>query len=206
MREMIVTGGVASGKSTFCRRWVECADVPAVWHDADAAVHEAYGASNLRERVRERFGESVLVHGEVDRKALGEIVFRDKVARRDLEAMIHPLVREHRDRARQQARREGASWFLCDIPLFFETGGRGGDPDRPVVLVACPPHTQRRRLAERNGLDKSRASRILAAQMPLERKLALCDHVIWNEAGEDVLDRQLRLLYEHLRAGDEAGS
>jgi len=194
MKEIVVTGGVATGKSRFCRAWVDLSGGAAVWHDADAAVHALYSEPEVVARVVGRFGGGVLRDGAVDRAALGEIVFRDPAARRDLEGMIHPLVRERRESARAAAKKAGADWFLSDIPLYFETGGTGGEAGRPVVVVACRAETQRRRLQERNALDNSRVERMLASQAPLQSKMARADHVVWNEGPEEVLIRQAALL------------
>lgn len=194
MREIVVTGGVATGKSRFCRTWVDLAAGAAVWHDADAAVHALYDDPAVVARVAARFGNAVVREGGVDRKALGELVFREVAARKDLEEMIHPLVRKSRENARAEAAAAGTRWFLSDIPLYFETGGTGAEAGVPVVVVACGRETQRRRLLERNGLDNSRAARILASQAPLERKMARADHVVWNEGSEAALVRQAALL------------
>src|SRR3954453_21809557 len=144
-----LTGGIATGKSFALARFAALG-VPVI--DADALAREVVspGAPAL-DAVRARFGESVITdQGTLDRAALGRVVFRDRAARSDLEAIIHPLV----------YRRIG-EWFgalpvatplaIADIPLLFETG-HAHDFDR-VIVCACEPAEQLRRLMARDGLS-----------------------------------------------------
>jgi dephospho-CoA kinase len=169
-----LTGGIATGKS-YSLECFGAQGIPGI--DADHLAREAVapGTPGLAAVVR-RFGPSVLsADGTLHRPALAAIVFSDSAARADLEAIIHPEVyRRIRD------------WFvnlphtvpvaIADIPLLFETGHEH-DFDR-VVVVACTPEEQVRRLVRRDGLSLEGAYARLAAQWPIEEKVARAHHVI----------------------------
>ena len=120
----------------------------------------------------------------LDRSALGRIVFNDADARRWLEALIHPLVRE---RFQQELERHSqAPVVVLIIPLLFETGLEALCSE--VWLVDCEPHQQLERLMQRSGLNAADAQARLAAQWPLSRKRPLADRVIDNRGSADALE------------------
>jgi len=128
------------------------------------------------------------VHIRRLRKKLGAVVFSDPVARRDLEAIIHPFVREATDR-----------WFaslsphhpfaVADIPLLFEAG-RDVDFDA-IIVAACAPETELRRLIARDGLNEAEARLRIAAQLPLDQKIGKADYVIHTDGSFAETDRQV---------------
>ncbi|HXG56956.1 MAG TPA: dephospho-CoA kinase [Vicinamibacterales bacterium] len=174
MLRVALTGGIATGKSFCLARFAELG-VPTI--DADALARQAVGpASAGLAAVLERFGPGILRgDGALDRQALGAIVFADRGARTALEAIIHPEVR----------RRIG-EWFanlppatgvaVADIPLLFETG-QAHDFDR-IVVCACDPAEQLRRVVVRDGLSEETARQRLAAQWPIAEKVARGHYVI----------------------------
>ena len=189
MRVFALTGGVATGKSTFTRQLRELLPSAAVF-DCDASVDRLLGEDEVREEIVATLGESVAVEGELDRGRLREHVFENAGARRDLEGILHPQVRKECLEFKEQTATEGASpIFVADVPLLFESGFDLG-PEQ-VLLVATSPETQRARLKARNGFDDDLAGRILAAQWPIEKKIPLADVVFWNEGPEMVLRRQI---------------
>ena len=169
-----LTGGIATGKS-FCLARFKELGVPTI--DADLLAREAVAPGTPgHSAVAGRFGAGVLrSDGSIDRPALAAIVFGDRTARTALEAIIHPEVR----------RRIG-DWFanlpsgtrlaMADIPLLFETG-QEYDFDR-VVVCACDPSEQLRRLVVRDGLSEEMARQRLAAQWPIAEKVGRAHHVI----------------------------
>jgi len=189
VRKVALTGGIATGKSWVLRRFAH-AGVPTI--DADVLAHRVIAPGTPgAESVLRRFGPAVrLVDGGIDRKTLGEIVFSDPAARRDLEAIVHPAVYEAVD-----------GWFsalpsapiaVADIPLLFETGH---DEDFDVVVVtACEPHEQVRRLMARDGLSVVEAQQRIAAQLPLEDKIRRADHVIRTDGSHAHTDAQVDAL------------
>ena len=117
-----LTGGIATGKSTTAAM-IRDRGIPL--HDADAVVHDMMAAGGLATGlVAEAFGDDILTaDGAVDRQRLGQAVFAESALRKRLEAIIHPLVADDRDRFLEMHRKAGAPLVVLDIPLLFETGG-----------------------------------------------------------------------------------
>ena len=191
-----LTGGIATGKSHVARRLRE-AGVPVV--DADVLARDAVapGSAGLAAIV-ERFGREVLTpDGTLDRARLGDLVFRDNTARRDLEQIVHPVVRDGIDRffAGLPADTKVA---VADIPLLYESG-REHDFDT-VVVVACAPAVQVERVMSRDGLSREAAERRVAAQLPIEEKVKKADVVIRTDGSVAETDAQVLELLTSLRA------
>ena len=187
-----VTGGISTGKSTFinCLRRV----LPqAAFFDADVMARELTRQDKeVLGKIRRTFGGAVFTeNGELNRSALRAIVFAAPVKRRQLEQVLHPLIRRHWRREAEK-HRQSKQYFFADIPLLYETGGEKLC-DR-VVVVACSEEIQMRRLMQRTGLARNAAVAIIAAQMPLSEKVKLADHVIWNNGPESLLVEQARFL------------
>ncbi len=177
MRVIGLTGGIATGKSTVARL---LAGYGAVIIDADTAARAVVepGAPALAEIV-ERFGASVLgTDGRLDRAALAAIVFADADARRALEAITHPRIRERMAAAIADAVAAGAALIVVDIPLFFESGREVDFPE--VMVVWVDEATQRVRLADRDGLDAGAVASRIGAQLPIDAKRDRATWVIDN--------------------------
>jgi dephospho-CoA kinase len=197
MRRIALTGGIATGKSYIARRLVS-AGVPLV--DADVVAREvvAPGTSGLAAIVA-RFGPDVLRPDRtLDRARLGDLVFRDANARQDLEAIVHPAVRD-RIRAFFLALPEATPFAVADIPLLFETG-RERDFDI-VILAACAPETQVARVMARDKLSRADAERRLAAQLPIADKVRRADFVIHTDGTHAETDAAVDGLIARLNAG-----
>jgi dephospho-CoA kinase len=188
MLRVALTGGIATGKS-YVRARMAARGVPTI--DADAVVHALLRAGSPVVRdVAARFGRQVLLpDGDVDRKALGKIVFADEVARRDLEAMIHPRAYEAIAAWASSQEASGARWILADIPLLFETG-RQGEFDR-VVVAACDPEEQVRRVMRRDRVIEAAARARLAAQWPIAEKVRRATDVVDTGGSFGDTDRQV---------------
>jgi dephospho-CoA kinase len=179
-RRIGLTGGIATGKSSV-GDWLAGRGLPVL--DADVYAREALIAgSNAAEAVLEHFGERVRAAGshhnaaELDRAALGQIVFTDPGERRWLEALIHPLVRQRFDAELQ--RLSAMPVVVLMIPLLFEAGLESLCSE--VWLVDCTEEQQLQRLMARNGLGEAEALARIQAQWPLERKRPLADQLINN--------------------------
>jgi dephospho-CoA kinase len=197
MLRVALTGGIATGKSYCLGRFVA---LGAATIDADALAREAValGSPGLR-AVAERFGAGVLAaDGTLDRAALGRLVFADTRARAALEAIIHPDV-YRRIREWYSNLPASVTVAIADIPLVFETG-HNHDFDE-VIVCACTPEEQIRRVMARDGLPASEARARLAAQWPIAEKVARATHVIWTDRGFAETDAQVRTVYAKL-AGD----
>ena len=198
MRRIALTGGIATGKS-WVRARFEDRGVPTI--DADVLAREAVaeGTPGLAAVVR-RFGREILLSsGALDRQKLAGIVFADPDARRDLEAIVHPEVRRATEEWFALLDPRVHSWALADIPLLYETG-RDRDFDA-VIVVACDPETQVRRIVDRDGLSEHEARQRLAAQLPIAGKVAKADYVIRTDGTLDETDEQVTRLWELLAAG-----
>jgi len=174
IRKIALTGGIATGKTYVADR-LRAAGVPIV--DADVLAREvvALGTPALA-AVRQRFGPDVIRRdGTMDRIRVGQIIFKDKRARQDLEAIIHPAVQKAVDKYFAALPRK-TPFAVADIPLLYETGREGQFSS--VIVVACPRPMQLQRVMERNQLSKEDAERRLAAQWPIEKKVEKATHVI----------------------------
>lgn len=196
MLRVALTGGIATGKS-YCLARFASLGVPVI--DADRLARDAVApGSRGLEAVVVRFGAAIrLPDGSLDRASLGRIVFADRAARADLEAIVHPEV----------YRRIG-EWFatlspgthvaIADIPLLFETGQHHAF-DR-VIVTACEPAEQLRRLVTRDGLTEAEARARVDAQWPIKEKAARADHVIRTDGTIADTDAQVKTIYELLIA------
>jgi dephospho-CoA kinase len=196
MLRVALTGGIATGKS-YCLKRFGALDVPGI--DADVLARDAVapGSSGLAAIVA-RFGAGVLLpDGTLDRAAVGRIVFDDAKARATLESIVHPEV-YRRVREWFANLPAGIRVAMADIPLLFETGHQH-DFDR-IVVCACEPQEQVRRVMSRDNLPESEARVRLAAQWPIEEKVSRADHVIWTDRGFAETDGQVRTVYESLIA------
>lgn len=192
-----LTGGIATGK-TYVRSRFEALGVPAI--DADTVAREAVApGTNGLAQVVQRFGGGVLnPDGTLNRRALGAVVFADAAARRDLEHIIHPVVRARTEawfRALDPARHPVA---IADIPLLFESGQVSAYD--AVVVTACDDAEQVRRIVMRDHLSEDEARRRIAAQLPTAEKVRRATFVIRTDGTHEDTDRQVRAVFDALRS------
>jgi dephospho-CoA kinase len=189
-----LTGGVASGKSSVARRFRE-RGLAVI--DADALARQVVepGSPGL-EALRAAFGDWLIdPTGRLDRAALGRVVFADADKRRQLNAILHPRIAAATQERAQALEQGGARWACYEAALLVENGL--ADAFRPLVVVAAPQAVQLARLIARDGLSNEEAAARIAAQLPLEAKLAVADFVIDNHGdlaalqarADDVLER-----------------
>ena len=189
MFRMALTGGIASGKSAVATLF-EARGVPVVDSDVIAREIVAPGTPAL-DAIRVRFGDAVLLpDGSLDRRALREQVFADPAARRDLEAITHPAIRE---RMQAWSRTAAGPYQIHMIPLLAEGGGRR-DFNR-VLVVDCPEELQIQRVMQRDGVDANSARNVLAAQASRAERLAIADDVIVNDGDRDKLSQDVDALH-----------
>ena len=199
-----LTGGIAAGKSAVSHRF-EALGVHV--HDADHAARAvvAPGTQGLAAIV-DQFGAGVLdIAGQLDRRAMRELVFAQPDARLKLEAIVHPRVREW---LTERVIAESRPYCLLAIPLLAENIAHYRWIDR-VLLVDAPESTQVERLMLRDGIDETLALRMLAQQASRVERLALADDVIENDGDESKLDEavgQLHLKYLAIAKVRKAGS
>lgn len=176
-----LTGGIASGKSTVAALFAALG-VPII--DTDLIAREVVAPGTpLLAKLIERFGPRMLNgDGSLDRRALRAEVFADDAARRDLEALLHPAIRDRVEaRSHDLALRGPGAYQIIAIPLLVESGGR--IPVDRVLLVDCPEALQIRRVMARDHSSESAARAVLGAQATRAERLAAADDVLEN-AGE----------------------
>ena len=197
MLQAALTGGIATGKS-YCLARFAALGVPTIDADRLARLAVAPGTSGLSAVVA-RFGDVMLRDdGTLDRPALARVIFSDRAARADLEAIIHPDVyRRIRDWFAQLPLT--TRFAVADIPLLFETGHEH-DFDA-VIVAACSPEEQLRRLMTRDGLPEADARARLAAQFPIDEKARRAQYVIRTDGNYAATDAEIERVYELLRRG-----
>lgn len=189
-----ITGGIATGKSSFTEALRP--HLSAEVFDADRCARELVaGDPGVRLSIGERFGSSVFdTNGELDRASLRQIVFCDEAKRRELEAILHPVIRQ---RWTGLAEKASNHWLIVDIPLLFET--KTEPLFDAIVVVACSLPTQRDRLVRMRNLNFEIADRMIASQASLTVKIERADHVIWSEVQLVVLEQQAEVLAAYLK-------
>jgi len=193
-----ITGGIATGKSTFARELVSRANVKLF--DTDHVARELLGDAEVLREIGEVFGNTVFSDKNiVNRERLREIVFAGEGGRSNrvkLEKILHPRIRARWKEEARLARKRG-EWYAVDIPLLYETGAE--DAFDRIIVVACTPATQWQRLTVGRELPETVAAQIVAAQIPIGEKVTRADYVIWSDAPPSRLNDQLSLLIRHLQ-------
>jgi dephospho-CoA kinase len=187
-----LTGGIGAGKSAVSARLAERG---AVVIDSDVLAREvvARGTEGLAEVV-EVFGDVLTPEGELDRPAVGRIVFGDEAARRRLEAIIHPRVRTRA--AEIEAAAPDDAVVVHDIPLLVETGQ--ADKFDVVLVVDVPPQLQIERLTGARGMTDEEARARIASQATREDRLAAADIVVDNSGSLRDLDQRVDEIWQEL--------
>lgn len=186
-----LTGGIGSGKSSAAD---EFAALGAAVVDGDAIAHELTRPGGLAiPALRAEFGADYITADDaLDRARMRALVFGDAGAKRRLEAVLHPLIRQETT-ARVAAAR--APYVVLVVPLLLETGAYRELVQR-VLVVDCSEATQIARTMARSGLTESEVRAIMAAQLPRAERVARADDVITNEGDRAALHEQVRALHE----------
>lgn len=196
-----LTGGIGSGKSTVADCFAALG-VPVIDTDVLARDLTAPGGAAL-DAIRAAFGSTVMqADGSLDRAALRRRVFADAGARRQLEAILHPRIRQE---VELKLAALAGSYAFVVIPLLVETGGYRDLLNR-VLVVDCPEELQIARVVARSGLTPDEVKAILAAQASRAERLAAADDVIVNAASPDSLPAQVVTLHQHYQLLASASS
>jgi dephospho-CoA kinase len=185
MLKLGLTGGIGSGKSTVANMLV---DFGATLIDADAISRSATapGGSAIA-AIAAAFGDQYIApDGSLDRDQMRTLAYADPGARKQLEAIVHPLVGAEIARQTDAALQKAAPCLVIDIPLLAEGGHWRSKLDR-VLVVDCPPEVQISRVMGRSGLSQAQVEGIIAVQATRQKRLACADFVISN-AGDDLAD------------------
>jgi dephospho-CoA kinase len=187
-----LTGGVGMGKSTVARTLSACG-VPVVDTDELARQLVQRGEPALTEIQNLFGGDIVAADGQLRRAELAGIVFSDPTARQKLEAILHPRIRQGWLAQVEAWRKAGHQLAVVVIPLLFET--QAESHFERIVCVACSSGSQHERLAAR-GWDADQIQRRIAAQLPVEQKIARADYVIWTEGTLETSAEQVARILE----------
>ena len=195
VKVIVVTGGIASGKSTVVEMLREMGGEGVELFDCDAAVAELQQTGKLSRDLVTAFGSEALCDdGSVNKDFLRNIVQTDPEGRDKLNNVVHPKLGQMCLHAQAEARRRGdVHTFLVDIPLYFESPVEFGADI--VCVVAATTETQIARMATRDGFNRSQAEAMIAAQMPTQAKIDRANLVFWNEGSEEMLRSQVELFY-----------
>ncbi len=193
-----LTGSIGMGKSTAAEM---LRDLGVPVHDSDVAVHQALGANGAGvQAVANLFPASYDVSTKaIDRKALGAIVFQKPDLKKQLEDILHPLVRDEQQKFLLEHRNNHVRLVALDIPLLYETGGETR-VDK-VIVVTCPYFIQRRRVLSRPGMTAEKFQNILASQMPDAEKKRRADFVVQTGLGRAHTYGRLKKIIHTLMTG-----
>ena len=188
-----ITGGISTGKSTFCACLREI--LPAAkFFDADEVARQLVDLEEVKQEMLAQFGLGIFLRsGDLNREAVRAIIFQDAAKKRALEQILHPRIRRQWS-VEADRHRKTPEFFFADIPLLYETGGETLC-DR-VVVVACSPDIQLANLTRKMEIAIAAAEAMIKSQMPLEEKIKKADHVVWNNGDRSVLAAQATSLVE----------
>lgn len=182
------------GKSTIAKAFSELG--VRVW-DADSAVHEIYETdSALKNELKAIFGDILDEFENIDRKKLGQIVLGNDDKLKKLEKIVHPLVKNHREKFIAAAKSENQFYVVLDIPLLFETKSQNNFDK--IIVVNCSPETQRKRVLSRPNMSKEKFESILSKQIRAQEKVALADFAINTDKPLDETLHEVQQLHEKL--------
>ena len=185
-----LTGGIGSGKSAAAD---EFAALGATVVDTDAIAHELTGKGGAAVAGIERiFGKDFIAEGSLNRKHMRDRVFADPAAKRSLERLLHPMIRD--ESARRIAAATGP-YVVHVVPLLIESPDYRGRVDR-VLVVDCPEEAQVERVRARSGLSEDEVRAIMRGQAPRAERLAAADDVIDNSGRRDALRNQVAALHQ----------
>ena len=192
-----LTGGIASGKTTVGRMFVE---LGARLIDSDVIVHELFRAGEaVNQAVVGAFGDRMrAADGSIDRTVLGEVVFNNPQARERLNSIVHPaVIQRQQDWLDELASREPDAVGIVDAALMVEVGTyRNYDK---LIVVVCDPDVQRQRLRHRSGLSDEQVEARIRSQMPMEEKAKYADYVIDSSGSLEDTRRQVEAVFRELK-------
>ncbi len=201
MKWIGLTGGIATGKSTVAKI-LDQSGFKVV--DADVVARQVVQpGTDCFKRIVKTFGRTLVQSdGQLDRKALGALVFSDPKRRLELENISHPYIQAHVLKLRKQFEQDGVEIAFYDVPLLFEKKLEK-DFDA-VVLVASSIQNQLNRLMRRNSLSEDQAKERMSAQIPISEKISKADYIIWNDGSEKHLEIEVLNFLEKMKSDFES--
>ncbi len=196
VKVIVVTGGIASGKSTAVRILQEMGGEGTELFDCDGTVARLQAAGRFSRDLVSAFGPEALdAQGSVNKDFLRSVVQNSPEGRATLNTIIHPKLAQCCLEAQAAARQRGdVHTFLVDIPLYYESPAEFGAD--VVCVVAATDETRIARMQMRDGFDEATARAMMAAQMPTQEKIDRAQIVFWNEGSPEILRRQVQMFYD----------
>lgn len=196
MKVIILTGGIATGKSTVFRQLKQLGGRKLHFYDCDEVVAGLLSSGKLAENLISLFGgESVNEDdGSANKEFIRNIVFNDFEQKKKLELLLHPVLKQECLAEMEIARQnKQAHAFIADVPLYYEAGFSCGED--AVCVVGVSAKTQKKRLMERSCLNPALLEAMINSQMPTDYKMQQADYVLWNEGTQEVLRKQVEKFY-----------
>jgi dephospho-CoA kinase len=195
-----ITGSIGMGKTTAANMLREMG-IPV--HDSDASVHKLLGPDGVAVPVvGKKFPEALQKDAAgrefIDRQALGRIVFADRQKKRELEEILHPMVRAESDGFKEEMKKKAHKIVALDIPLLFETCGEKRVD--VTICVSAPTDVQRERVLARPGMTSEKFDRIVAGQLPDAEKRKRADYIIETDKGFEDMRVQLQKVVDRIRS------
>ncbi|HUR47134.1 MAG TPA: dephospho-CoA kinase [Candidatus Saccharimonadales bacterium] len=187
-----LTGGIGSGKTTvaelFASNGAGIVDTDEISHQLTAPNQPAV------DEIARKFGpQFVADDGSLDRMRMRNFVFTDPGARKNLEALLHPMILQE---SMRQIQNSTAPYVILVVPLLIESGAYRETIGR-ILVVDCNPETQVSRVMKRGGLNRDEVLAIIATQVSRAQRLSAADDIIYNDANLEALEKQVKAL--HLR-------
>lgn len=194
MLKVGLTGSIGTGKTTVLNLFKE---LGAYVISADQIVHRLLKRKDIKEKIKKEFGNVFTSEGEVDRKKLAQIVFKDEKKRKKLESIIHPEVfKELENFFKKVGEKDPDAVAVAEIPLMIETGSyKNYDL---IIVVYAPEEIQIERL-KKKGMKEEEILRRIRSQMPIEEKVKYADIVIKNTGSIDRLKKEVENVYKKLK-------
>ncbi|MDD9900952.1 MAG: dephospho-CoA kinase [Alphaproteobacteria bacterium] len=195
-----LTGSIGMGKSTVAHMMRE-KNIPV--HDSDACVHFLLepGGRGVQP-AGQKFPEALALNEKgqeyIDRDVLGRLVFEDRARKKELEDILHPMVRAESDKFVEEIRARGHTMAALDIPLLYETGAE--ERVDVVIVVSAPHDVQKKRVLERPGMTSEKFDRVVAGQMPDAEKRKRAHYIIENGGDLDDTRQQLDEIINRISA------
>jgi dephospho-CoA kinase len=195
-----ITGSIGMGKTTAANMLKEMG-IPV--HDSDASVHALLGPDGgavhaVGAKFPEALQKDAAGRSFIDRQVLGRIVFGDRQKKRDLEEILHPLVRAESDAFKEEMRKKAHKIIALDIPLLFETGGEKRVD--VTICISAPKDVQRERVLARPGMTSEKFDRIVSGQLPDAEKRKRATYVVESDKGFDDMRKQIEKIVDRIRS------
>ncbi len=194
MLKVGLTGSIGTGKSTVAKILQE---LGAYVIDADKIVHQLLKKEDVKQKIKEVFGDVFDENGEIDKKKLAAIIFNNPEKKKQLEGILHPLVfQEIQNWLKEIEKKDPEAVAVAEVPLMIETGSYK-NYDK-IIVVYAPEELQLERLVKK-GMTKEEALRRIKSQMPIEEKVKYADIVIENTGSIEELKEKVEDIYKKLK-------